>query len=134
MTLTRSLAVDKILELRQSSDIGDSSVRQFDVPVIKFGSAKYYEMIDWSKEKEFEPILTCSLSVLELENIRDDPFTIPDYPNHAQGCERQVKETSRAASMVAGFEARDGFIRASGVSRKMMKKFETKKDFANNIL
>ena len=36
--------------------------------------------------------------------------------------------------MVAGFEARDGFIRASGVSRKMMKKFETKKDFANNIL
>ena len=80
-------------------------------------------MIDWSKEKVFEPILTCSLSVLELENIRD-----------AQGFEMQVKEASRAASMLAGFEARNGVFRAIGVSRKKIKKFETYKDFANNIL
>ena len=91
-------------------------------------------MIDWNKEDIFEPVLTCSFSITDLENIRKEPLTIPKYPNHAQACERQVKETSRAASLVTGFEGRDGFIRASSVSRRMMKKFETKKDFANNIL
>ena len=132
--IPRAVAVDKILKLRNGSDAGDTSVRQFDIPAIQFDCDIYHEMIDWSKEDIYEPVLTSSLSIRELENIRIEALTIPDYPNHAQGCERQVKETSRAAALVAGFEARDGYIRASAVSRKMMKKFETKKDFANNVL
>ena len=126
--IPRAVAVDKILKLRNGSDAGDTSVRQFDIPAIKFDCDIYHEMIDWSKEVILEPVLTSSLSIRELENIRVEAFTIPDYPNHAQACERQVKETSRAASLVAGFEGRDGYIRASAVSRKMMRKFETKKE------
>ena len=46
--------------------------------------------------------------------------------------ERLVKQTSRAAEKVAGYSARDGFLRASAKSREMMPKFESKKDFENN--
>ena len=46
----RSLAVDKILKLRDGSDVGDTSVRQFNVPTIKFDCKNYQDMIDWNKE------------------------------------------------------------------------------------
>ena len=49
-------------------------------------------------------------------------------------CERAVKETSRASCRVVGWEARDGFIRVSGISRHLMKSFKSKKDFENNFV
>ena len=36
--------------------------------------------------------------------------------------------------MVAGFEARDGYIRAAQESRKLMPKFRSKKDFKENFV
>ena len=38
------------------------------------------------------------------------------------------------ASKVAGFEARDGFLRASGISRQLLPKFESKHDFEHNFV
>ena len=105
-SVPKSLAIEKILLLRDGSDVGDTSVRQFNVPAIKFDCKNYQEMIDWNKEDIFEPVLTCSFSITDLENIMKEPLTIPKYPNRAQACERQVKETSRAASLLTGFEGR----------------------------
>ena len=130
----RAIAVDRIVGIREGSEAGDTSVRVFKIPELIFDSSQYYNMIDWDKEDIFEPILTCNLSLAELESIKVDPLSLPKYPNHAQACERQVKQTSIAAMQVAGYSSRDGYIRASGSSRKLMGKYESKKDFANNIL
>ena len=46
----------------------------------------------------------------------------------------QVKATTKAAQVVAGFDARDGYIRAAQESRSMMPKFISKKDFKNNFV
>ena len=126
--IARCLAVNRILSLRQGSEIGDTSVRLFTVPQLVLDCEHYYDMIDWDKEDIFEPVLTSSLSLAELAAIKSEPLSIPNYPNHAQACERQVKQTSIAAMQVAGFVSRDGYIRASAVSRKLMGKFESKQD------
>ena len=130
----RSFAVDKITTLRHGSQSGDTSVRLFEIPKIKFDSSRYYNMIDWDQEKIFEPVLTSNLSLAEVQDIKTEPLTIPKYPNHAQSCERQVKQTSIAAMQVAGFNHRDGYIRASATSRKLMGRFESKKDFVKNFV
>ena len=130
----RAIAVEKIIALREGSEYGDTSVRLFEIPGLRFDSSQYYHMIDWSKEKIYEPVLTCGLSLAELEGIKSLPLSIPKYPNHAQACERQVKQTSIAAMQVAGYSSRDGYIRASASSRKLMGKFESKKDFAKNFV
>ena len=132
--IARCLAVDRILSLRQGSETGDTSVRLFTVPQLVLNCKHYYDMIDWDKEDIFEPVLTSSLSLAELAAIKAEPLSIPNYPNHAQACERQVKQTSIAAMQVAGFESRDGYIRASAVSRKLMGKFESKQDFVKKFL
>ena len=129
----RTLAVDHILALRNGSDKGDTSVRLFEIPKIRFNCNFYYDMIDWERESVFEPVLTSSLTILELEAIKLEPLSIPKYPNHAQACERQVKQTTIAASKVAGFESRDGYIRAGASSRDKMPSFESKNDFSFNF-
>ena len=130
----RAKAVDKILKLRGDSDQGDDQPRLYEVPKLRFNAKDYTEMIDWKKEKIYEPVLTVKLSRAELLDLKDSPLILPRYPSNTQSVERLVSQTSRAASAVAGFHARDGFLRASTTSRELLPKFESKKDFENNFV
>ena len=130
----RNKAVEKILSLRGDSDFGDNQPRLYEVPQLKFNANCYTDMIDWKQEKIYEPVLTVKMSKEELLALKDSPLNLPRYPSNTQSVERLVKQTSRAASSVAGFDARDGFLRASATSRMLLPKFESKKDFENNFV
>ena len=91
-------------------------------------------MIDWNTEDIYEPVLTVKMSREELLGLKKAPLALPRYPSNTHSVERLVNQTSRAASSVAGFDARDGFLRASATSRELLPKFESKKDFQNNFI
>ena len=133
-SMVRAKAINKILEIRKSNQLGDKSVRPYKLPKIDFDCDSYTEMIDWDKEAIHEPILTCDFSKDDIKELHSKPLVLEPYPCHSQGCERAVKETSRASIRVVGWDARDGFIRASGKSRSLMKTFNSKKDFENNFI
>ena len=130
----REMAVDKIMAIRGESESGDNYTRKFIIPNLQFQAAKYTEMIDWAAETVHEPTLTTSLSSAELSSIKSSPLALPKYPGNTQSVERLVKQTTRAADTVAGYSARDGFLRASAKSREMMPRFESKQDYQNNFL
>ena len=91
-------------------------------------------MIDWKAETLYEPSLTTGLSSAELSTLKSAPIILPRYPAHTQSVERLVKQTTRDAETVAGYSARDGFLRASALSRNLMPRFESKQDYVNNFL
>ena len=124
----REMAVDKIMAIRGESESGDNNTRKFIIPNLQFQAAKYTEMIDWAAETVHEPTLTTSLSSAELSSIKSSPLALPKYPGNTQSVEWLVKQTTRAADTVAGYSARDGFLRASAKSREMMPRFESKQD------
>ena len=130
----REQGVDKIKALRQGSDVGDKSVCPFKVPIVNLDYIFYIDMLDWDQESVTEPILTTNLSLHELDSLKESPLKLDNYPCHCQGCERAVKETSRASAKVVGWAARDRFIRLSGLSRYLMKKFDSRQDFMDNIV
>lgn len=132
--IMRTRAVDKILSLRGDSDQGDDQPRLYEVPQLKFNAKCYADMIDWKIEKIYEPVITVKMGKAELLALKDSPLTLPRYPSNTQSVERLVAQTSRAAAAVAGFHARDGFLRASSKSRNLMPKFESKQDFENNFI
>ena len=74
------------------------------------------------------------MSQADLLSVKDSPLVLQRYPLNTQSVERLVKQNSRAASSVAGYQARDGFLRASAMSRQLPPKFESKKDFDNNFV
>jgi hypothetical protein len=130
----RVKAVDVIIKLRGTQELGDDQPRKFIIPELKFDASSYSEMIDWKKEALYEPAITTSLTATELRDLKSAPLMLPRYPAHTQSVERLVKQTSRAAAHVAGYAARDGFLRASAKSRELMPKFGSKQDYQNNFL
>ena len=122
-------SINKIIEIRNHKEFGDSSVREFHVPLLNWKATSLYNLIDWSGEKEpvYEPVLTSRFSTEQLKLFLDKPFSVGDIPNHTQSCERAVKETTIAASKVFGFERRDGLIRNKLKSRKLVPKVDSKK-------
>ena len=131
---TRQEAIDRILHIRGEQDKGNNSTRKFIIPVLNFKATTYTELIDWETETLYEPSLTTSMTVSQLRELQHSPLSLPSYPAHTQSVERLVKQASRAASAVAGYSARDGFLRASAKSREMMPIFESKRDYQNNFL
>ena len=130
----RTTAVDKILSIRGDQEYGNNSTRKCIIPNLNFKASDYTDMIDWGAETLYEPSLTTALSSTDLSAFKSAPLTLPRYPAHTQSVERLVKQTSRAADSVAGYSARDGFLRASAKSREMMPRFESKQDYQNNFL
>ena len=130
----RVMAVEKIKTIRGDRNCGDNYTRRFNIPRLNFNATKYTEMIDWKLEAVHEPSLTTSLSSTELSSLKSSPLTLPRYPGHTQSVERLVKQTTRAAGTVAGYSARDGFLRASAKSRELMPRFESKQDYRHNFV
>ena len=54
------------------------------------------------------------------------------HPCHNQAVERQVKLVTEAASVVTGYEKRDGMIRQKIRCRLLMSKFDSKQQFVGN--
>ena len=129
----RKLAVEKIKEIRGDDEYRDKSVREFHVPQLNFEADSMFNLIDLSEGQLFEPVLTCHVQTLQLEQYIDEPFPQPEADCHTQCCERAVKETTIAAGKVFGFERRDGYIRAKMKSRDLVKEVKSKKALAGML-
>lgn len=129
----RRFAVEKVVGIRQGREKGDRSNRER-VHVKNFNQdAKTLpELCTWDSNV-FEPVLTCQLSLADIENIIEDQFKVEYKPLHRQSIERAVKQVTRACEAVHGAEARDGFIRAGVASMQLMPKNRSKKDLKNLV-
>lgn len=122
----RKNAVDIILHLK-SSPSSTTNVRVFKKPAINFKSNTYTEMSPQSTWHTVPPLLN-TLSNNDILTF----LTIPlksKHTCHSQNVERHIKNVTEAAHTVSGFERRDGMIRQKIRSRKLMKKFDSKKQF-----
>ena len=83
-----------------------------------------------SKETFTDPPLTFELSNQDLIEIMTVKLEIKSYKVHTQSVERAVKLVTQASISVYGPEARDGYVKATVLSRRIMPKLSSKKDFA----
>ena len=67
------------------------------------------------------------MAIINVEDIRS--LGVFQMPCHTQNVERHIKLVTESAQKVANTEPRDGYIRNTIESRKIMPKFETKNDF-----
>ena len=86
-------------------------------------------MIDWKKTPITEPAITATMPTDEVRACMNSPLELPAWPCHGQSIERTLKKVNEASLQVAGFEMRDGWIRAADDSRKRQRWMETKKDY-----
>ena len=97
----------------------DSSVGPFEVPIVNPKCKSYHKMINLSSSVT-EPPLIKELSRDQLEKNRKVPLTLRrSYRN--QCIERHVKVIMDASSRVVSKERRDGTIRLTFKSFKLMK-------------
>ena len=80
-------------------------------------------------EKIAESPLLQSLPLMEIQNPRSAPQKVL-YPCHNQVVEHLIKLITQASSVTTGFASRDGLIRQRIKSRHLMKRFDTRKQFA----
>ena len=130
-TEERTFAVEKVLEIRNDENFGDSSVRDFHTPALNWEATSLIDLIDWTDASE--PILTCHLSKAEVLSFKEEPLLVEQFSGHGQAVERAVKETSNASSKVFSFERRDGYIRAKIKSRKLVSRPQSKKDLVGML-
>ena len=112
----------------QPTERTNQSIRRFCVPKINVDARVYHRMINFNNPDVTEPPVTKRMSFEQIEQFRSKPLKL-DHPCHNQSVERHVKLVSEASQTVAGFEKRDGLIRMKIKSRKLMRVFNTKKDF-----
>ena len=125
----RKDAVQRILHLRAGS--ASHHLREFVPPkTLNFDATHITELIDWELETIREPPLTYKLSTQDLIEIEASNLTIKPYKVHTQSVERAVKLVTQASLSVFGPEARDGYVKATVLSRRIMPKLNSKKDFA----
>ena len=116
------------MDIRAVSEKKDESVRPRKIHNINLDTTTLRRLINWEKEKLYEPIFTCSLSLNELDALRGTPFSCPYYCNHTQSTERAVQQVTQAAESVCGPEKRDGYVRAKIDHRETVSSFKSKKD------
>ena len=83
-------------------------------------------MIDWDTELKTEPLFLTSLSDEEVLGILEKPLSVSKWPNHTQSVERGIQVMIEGCTEVAGYKARDGYIRQQLSSRWIMPTFRTK--------
>lgn len=126
----RELAARRILKARQVNK--NSVSRMFEVPKVNLNALSYIDLIDW-QQNIYEPPILINISDEQLqdliENGEDAVLEFMRLPCHTQAVERSVKVVTEAALSVCDKARREGFIKSKLASRKLMPKFETKKDF-----
>lgn len=128
----RQLAFRRLLKARKQEPKG-KSVRTFQPPTINFAASDYIELIDWSKCKLSSPPIMNNVSTESLEQLINTDvlpeFELMKFPCHTQSVERIVKLVTESCTKVCGEENRDGFIRATLLSRSAMPSFNFKSQF-----
>ena len=87
----------------------ESTVRVRRNPKLNEEATSLQNLIYW-EEDIHEPVLTLKLSDEDLMKFYSVPMVVPDLPLHTQSNERCVKEVTRAAKTVFGYERRNDFI------------------------
>lgn len=125
----RELALRRILKARreQSQDL-----RLFHVPELNMNAEVYYDLINWQQQVTEPPILK-QISTEELECFivrgEENKIDFLRLPCHTQAVERSVKTVTEASGTLCSKSAREGYIKSKIESRKLMPKFDSKKDF-----
>ena len=91
----------------------------------------FHKMVNLNPPDIHEPPVTKQFNY-EAINVRCSKDGQPlklDHPCYNQAVERHVKLVTKASASAAGHERLDGMIRHRIQSRKLMKFFETKKQF-----
>ena len=105
-----------------------TAVRKFLIPKINFKAKSFLEMVNLNVSDIFEPPAIKQFSYEEINKLRLRPLKL-SHPCHNQAVERHVKLVTEASASTTGHERRDGMIRQRIQSRRLMKSFETKKQF-----
>ena len=124
---------DEEEEEEDPSIVLDQTVRKVHVPDLKWQARSYHTMIDWTKSLESEPPFIAKLSDDDIIKILDSPLQVPRWLNNTQAVERGIKAVTESCTAVTGPVERDGYIKQRMHSRKLMPKFNTKRDFNHNI-
>ena len=131
----RLLAVNKILCIRVSKKNLDNvgrdeevDVRKFIIPKINTKAKTYYFLSSFSLKDMHEPPALKHLLNKEIEAFQQHKLNV-EHPCHNQAVERHIKLVSKASTAVVGFKNRDRLTRQKIRSRKLMKTFNTKKQF-----
>ena len=123
----RRKAVLRIMRARKEFN-PDLHPRQFIPPQINFNAQYYFDLINWETEPCTEPPLTMDMDLNMVMSAMGAPLSLPAFPNNTQAVERMVRVVSEAATRRVGHMARDGLILQLLESRKLVPKFNTKKD------
>lgn len=124
----RELGVKRILKARENTK--STVVRKFKIQTLNFEAKDYTDLIFWERCDVTSPPILKSVSdiqltgFIELDNSYNDFHLYP-----SQAVERYIKLMSEASIFVIGFEARDGFVRATTKSRESLPNFENKKQY-----
>ena len=121
--------------IEKTHDMLSKNIRKVIISKLKFHATNYHHMIDWDTELKIEPPFLTSLSDEEVLGILEKPLSVSKWPNHTQSVERGIQVMIEACTGVAGYKARDGYIRQRLSSRRIMPVFGTKKGhFVSNVL
>lgn len=127
----RELAAKRILKARNSPHTGNLP-RVFEVPQINFDANEYIDLIDWQQNFFDPPILRhiTNKGINEvIESQGDENLIFLKLPCHTQAVERSVKIVTEASMSLCDKNSREGLIQAKLASRKLMPRFDSKRDF-----
>ena len=131
----RLKAVNLLKDAREKSSV-NREVREFRPPVVNFNAQDYVDITDWASTSITPPPVLSDFFDEQIERAIQNlgfVYDLPEYPCHTQSVERTVQLVSKASSAVWGQERRDGFIRNTMASRKNIKRFKSKHDFAQAL-
>ena len=123
----RRRAVLYIMRARRDFNV-DEHPRQFITPAVNFKAANYFDLVDLDSSPCTEPPLTMDMDLDTIMGAFREPLRLPPYPNNTQAVERMVRVVTEVANKKAGYTARHRMILKLLESRKMVPKFNTKKD------
>lgn len=131
----RKLGLKKILVAREKAYNDDYILKSdSELPQINFEAENYYEMIDWSITSYISPPVLKNVSNEELITRLSNSQASTDwefckYPCHTVAVERLVKLVTEASKKVCGKDRRNGYIRATLLSRQTFQRYDSKKQF-----
>ena len=90
----------------------------------------YADLVDWNAVDKTEPPLTMDMSAESVMTAFTAPLHLPSYPNHTQVVEQFMPVLEQACGQRVGYTGRHRLILSLNVSRKLVPKFNTKKQDA----
>ena len=124
-TRNRQIAIGRIIAIRNASDTSEQTLRTFQVPKISQEAMQLIDLLPSMGDCTTEPPLLKDFSKEELQKFAENPLLVR-VPCHSQAVERCTKLVSEASKQVYGKESRDGYVKATIKSRKIMPAYKSK--------